>query len=431
MDPVTPLFVGLQIGVSLYNQSQNSELTARIKEEQRKAKLDEIKNIQRRDMERFQRLCQLQEEMEVAAHVHRIEKIQQDFLNTFGKMAHKENLDSHYHLNVSPYVIQRSIIPLTVSDLKNTRQELFCILTASNDETFNKNVLPYLDEAICDVISKYWNESSNHTLCYYQNLWDSESNPFSNEDIENIKSLINTPTVSISPWFHKKGSKQHLILKINAWGVGNEDSLTCEIDTGVCFENLPNKFSTQELSELVERILPYAVCSVGQIADVYYWVTSYLPPLLPYLIGNGFIKVSKELTDEYALAYSQFYKHLVIGTSKEDESMDSTLAEVTEINQYNFPERSLSCLRSIIALTAKSSLTSEMITASVLSFYHAKTDGIVATVNELDASLLQSQDVSYVLTLINYAKSTDNYSLSKDLTEVVKKYVSSWRYTTS
>lgn len=431
MDPVTPLFVGLQIGVSLYNQSQNSELTARIKEEQRKAKLDEIKNNQCRDMERFQRLCQLQEEMEVAAHVHRIEKIQQDFLNIFGKMAHKENLDSHYHLNVSPYVIQRSIIPLTVSDLKNTRQELFCILTASNDETFNKNVLPYLDETICDMISKYWNESSNHTLCYYQNLWDSESNPFSNEDIENIKSLINTPTVSISPWFHKKGSKQHLILKINAWGVGNEDSLACEIDTGVCFESLPNKFSTQELSELVERILPYAVCSVGQIADVYYWVTSYLPPLLPYLIGNSFIKVSKELTDEYALAYSQFYKHLVIGTSKEDESMDSTLAEVTEINQYNFPERSLSCLRSIIALTAKSSLTSEMITASVLSFYHAKTDGIVATVNELDASLLQSQDVSYVLTLINYAKSTDNYSLSKDLTEVVKKYVSSWRYTTS
>ena len=237
MDPITLLFVGLQIGVSLYNQSRNSELTARIKEEQRKAKLDEIKNNQRRDMERFQRLCQLQEEMEVAAHVHRIEKIQQDFLNTFGKMAHKENLDSHYHLNVSPYVIQRSIIPLTVSDLKNTRQELFCILTASNDETFNKNVLPYLDEAICDVISKYWNESCNHTLCYYQNLWDSESNTFSNEDVENIRSLINTPTVSVSPWFQKKGDKPNLILKISVWGVGNENSLSCEIDTGICFDN--------------------------------------------------------------------------------------------------------------------------------------------------------------------------------------------------
>lgn len=431
MDPITLLFVGLQIGVSLYNQSRNSELTARIKEEQRKAKLDEIKNNQRRDMERFQRLCQLQEEMEVAAHVHRIEKIQQDFLNTFGKMAHKENLDSHYHLNVSPYVIQRSIIPLTVSDLKNTRQELFCILTASNDETFNKNVLPYLDEAICDVISKYWNESCNHTLCYYQNLWDSESNTFSNEDVENIRSLINTPTVSVSPWFQKKGDKPNLILKISVWGVGNENSLSCEIDTGICFDTLPSKYSIQEISEFVERILPYTVCSVGHIADVYYWVTNYLPPHLPYLIGNGYIKVSKELTNEYTQAYSQFYKHLVIGTSNEDESIDRTLAEVTEINQYTFPERSLACLRSIIALTAKSSLTSEMIIGSVLSFYHAKTDGIVATVNQLDASLLQSQDVSYVLTLIDYAKSTDNYSLSKDLTEVVKRYVSSWRYTIS
>lgn len=431
MDPITLLFVGLQIGVSLYNQSRNSELTARIKEEQRKAKLDEIKNNHRRDMERFQRLCQLQEVMEVAAHVHRIEKIQQDFLNTFGKMAHKENLDSHYHLNVSPYVIQRSIIPLTVSDLKNTRQELFCILTASNDETFNKNVLPYLDEVICDMISKYWNECSNHTICYYQNLWDSESNTFSNEDVENIKSLINTPTVSVSPWFQKKGDKHILILKLSAWGVGNENSLSCEIDTGICFDTLPSKYSIQEISEFVEQILPYTVCSVGQIADVYYWVTNYLPPHLPYLIGNGYIKVSKELSDEYAQAYSQFYKHLVIGTSNEDESIDRTLAEVTEINQYTFPERSLACLRSIFALTAKSSLTSEMIIGSVLSFYHAKTDGIVATVNQMDASLLQSQDVSYVLTLIDYAKSTDNYSLSKDLTDVVKRYVSSWRYTIS
>lgn len=431
MDPVTLIFVGLQIGVSLYNQSRNSELTARIKEEQRKAKRDEIKNNQRRDMERFQRLCHLQEEMEVAAHVHRIEKIQQDFLNTFWKMAHKENLDSHYHLNVSPYVIQRSIIPLTASDLQNTRQELFCILTASNDEAFNKNVLPYLDEAICDVISKHWNESSNHTLCYYQNLWDSESNLFSNEDVENIKSLINTPTLSVSPWFQKEGDNHLLILKLSAWGVGNEDSLYCEIDTGISIDTLHNKYSIQEIYEIIERILPYVVCSIGHIADVYYWVTSYLPPQLPYLIGNCHIKVPDKLRDEYAQVYSQFYTHLVLGVPDKDENFDRTLADVAEINQYISPERSLACLNSIIALTAKSSLTSEMIKGSLLSFYHAKTDGIVEVINQLDASLLQCQDINYVLTLIEYAKATENSLLAKDLTEVVKRYVTSWRYAIS
>ena len=427
MDPITLLFVGLQIGVSLYNQSRNSELTALIKEEQRKAKLDEIKNNQRRDMERFQHLCQLQEEMEVAAHVHRIEKIQQDFLNTFGKMAHKENLDSHYHLNVSPYVIQRSIIPLTISDLKNTRQELFCILTVSNDETFNKNVLPYLDEAICDVISKYWNESCNHTLCYYQNLWDSESNTFSNEDVENIKSLINTPTVSVSPWFQKKGDKHNLILKISVWGVGNENSLFCETDTGICFDTLPSKYSIQEISEFVERILPYTVCSVGQIADVYYWVTNYLPPHLPYLIGNGYIKVSKKLTDEYTQAYSQFYKHLVIGTSNEDESIDRTLAEVTEINQYTFPERSLACLNSIIALTAKSPLTSEMIKGSMLSFYRARTDKTPSSIDSIDASLIKKQDIMYVKMLIELTQQAEDHELKRELSELIYKYITSWR----
>lgn len=427
MDPVTLLFVGLQIGVSLYNQSRNSELAARIKEEQRKAKLDEIKNNQRRDMERFHRLCQLQEEMEETAHVHRIEKIQQDFLNTFGKMAHKENLDSHYHLNVSPYVIQRSLIPLSSSDLKNTRQELFCILTASNDEAFNKSVLPYMDDAICDLISRYWNESSNHTICYYQNLWDSESNLFSNEDVENIKSLINTPTISVSPWFQKIGVKHHLILKISAWGVGSEDSLSCEIDTGVSFDTLPNKYSLKEISEIIDWILPYAVCSVGQIADVYYWVTKSLPPQLPYLIGKDHIQVSKELKSEYAKVYSQFYKHLVIGIPNEGESLDSTLVEVAKTNQYIYPERSLSCLESIIILTAKSGLTSEMITSSALSFYQAKTDEKVTIVNRINASLLQSQDIDYVLTLIEYAKSINDILLIKDLSEIVKRYVSSWR----
>lgn len=427
MDPLTLSFVGLQIGVSLYNQSRNSELTACIKEEQRKSKLDEIKNNQRRDMERFQRLSQLQEEMEVTAQVHRIEKIQQDFLNTFDKMAHKENLDSHYHLNVSPYVIQRSLIPLKFSDLLNTRHELFCILTASNDPAFNKNVLPYIDEAICDVISKHWNESSNHTLCYYQNLWDSESNLFSNEDVENIKSLINTPTVSVSPWFQIKGDSHNLILKISAWGVGNEDSVYCEIDTGISFDTLLNRYSFQEISEIVEQILPYVVCSIGHIADVYYWVTSYLPPQLPYIIGNCHIKISKKLRDEYAQVYSQFYTHLVIGVPIKSMNFDRTLAEVAEINQFTFPERSLACLNSILALTAKSSFTSEMIKDSMLSFYHAKTDEIAEVVDQIDASLLKYEDVSYVLTLIEYAKSIDNALLVKDLTEIVTRYVSSWR----
>lgn len=426
MDPWTLTFVGFQVAVSLYNQSQNRDLTARIKNEQRSAKLDEIKNNQRRDMERFLRLCKLQEEMENAAHVHRIEKIQQDFLQTFNKMAHKENLDCHYHLNVSPYVIQRSLIPLNASDLHNTRHELFCILTASNSETFNKNVLPYLDEAICDVISKHWNESSNHTLCYYQNLWDSESNLFSNEDVENIKSLINTPSVSVSPWFQNKGDRHNLILKISAWGVGNEDSLYCEIDTGISFDTLPNTYSFQEISKIVEQIVPYVVCSVGHIADVYYWVTSYLPPQLPYLIGNCHIKVSEKLRYEYTQVYSKFYTHLVIGVPVKGMNFDSTLSDVAEINQYTFPERSLACLNSILALTAKSRFTSQMIKDSLLSFYHAKTDKNVATADKVDASLLNYEDISYVLTLIEYAKECNDKDLTRDITSIVKRRIITW-----
>jgi hypothetical protein len=431
MDPFTLGFVAFQVGVSLINQWQNSELTAQIKEEQRKAKLDEIRNSQRRDMERFKRNCQLQEEFEAQAHLDKIKKYKQDFLNSLIKMAHKENLDNHYRLNVSPYVIQRSLIPTTEEDLNNTRQEIFCILTGSNNEIFNKQVLPYIDESICDLISRFWNESSNHTICYYQNLWDSEANLFSNEDIENMKSLINTPTVSISPLFLNRKEGFQLVLKISAWGMGEQESISCEIETGVKFESLPNKYSLIEISEMINQITPQAICAIGQLADVFYWVNYYQPPLLPILLGKEKIKVSSTLASQYALGYSDFYKRLVIGNNNEIRKSYSLVADIAEINQYSHPERSLICLKSIMSLTDRYGATSEIIEHSMLSLFSARTDENPESLIKVDSSLLHRQDIDYILKLIEYAKTIDDSRLIKELSEIVKRYVSSWRYTIS
>lgn len=426
MDPVT-LGITFQVVVSLFNQWKNYEQTAKIKEEQRKAKLEEVKNNQRRDMERFKRSCQLQEELEEKLHLSKIEKYKQDFLNSLIKMAHKENLDNHYHLNVSPYVIQRSLIPLTTEDLSNTRQELFCILTGSNNEIFNRQVLPYIDEEICDKISKFWNESSNHTICYYQNLWDLEANLFSSEDVENIKSLINTPTVSVSPLFHKDNDGFHLALKVGAWGMGNDESFSCELTTAVRFEELPLKYSHKEVTEIVNQITPEAICAIGQLADVFYWVNYHLSPLLPTLISKEKIAVPRVLANRYATVYSDFYKSIVIGNDDRTRSRNALLADIADINLYNYPERSLACLKSILALTGKSEATSELIEGSVVSFYRARTDENPGSLGQMDASLLQSQDITYIQTLLEYAKAMNNKPLIKELSEIIKRYVSSWR----
>lgn len=431
MDPFTLGFVALQVGVSLFNQWKNSELTTRIKEEQRKAKLDEIKNNQRRDMERFMRNCQLQEEFEAQSHINKMQKYRQDFLNSLIKMAHKENLDNHYHLNVSPYVIQRSLIPLTTEDLKNTRQELFCILTGSNNKIFNEQVLPYLDESICDLISKYWNESSNHTICYYQNLWDSKDSLFSNEDVENMKSLINTPTISLSPLFQKDNEGFQLVIKVSAWGMGNQDSISCELPTEVRFQSLPNKYSLSEISEVIDNVIHQAICAIGQLADVFYWVNYYQAPLLPMLIGMNKIQVPDDLAIQYALAYSDFYKNLVIGNNIETRELSPVLADSAEINQYYHPERSLTCLKSIMALTGKSDTTSEIIERTMLSFCSAWTDEQPKSLAQIDSSLLHYQNINLILKLIEYAKSIDNSQQVKELLEIIRGYVMSWRYSVS
>jgi len=44
---------------------------------------------------------------------------------------------------------------------------------------------------------------------------------------------------------------------------------------------------------------------------------------------------------------------------------------------------------------------------------------------------LNKQDINYVLTLIEYTKSIDNSQLINELSEIVKRYVLSWRYNVS
>jgi hypothetical protein len=246
-----------------------------------------------------------------------------------------------------------------------------------------------------------------------------------------MKSLINTPTVSISPLFLNRKEGFQLVLKISAWGMGEQESISCEIETGVKFESLPNKYSLIEISEMINQITPQAICAIGQLADVFYWVNYYQPPLLPILLGKEKIKVSSTLASQYALGYSDFYKRLVIGNNNEIRKSYSLVADIAEINQYSHPERSLICLKSIMSLTDRYGATSEIIEHSMLSLFSARTDENPESLIKVDSSLLHRQDIDYILKLIEYAKTIDDSRLIKELSEIVKRYVSSWRYTIS
>lgn len=431
IDPFTLIAVAAQIGVSIYNQHQNREITERIKREQREAKLAELQNNQRRDMERFQRSCQLQEQMESDTHRYKIETLKQDFINSFEKMIHKDNLETNYRLNISPYIIQRSVIPMTVENIEDTRQELFCVLTGSNDTNFNRDVLPYLDETICDILSKFWNESSNHTICYYQNVWDLSTGPVSNEDVENMKSLIPTPTVTLTPFFLNGESEHMLILKINVWRVGNMNKIAIDVETDIKFEKLPNKYTLDEINKIVDNVATYAVCSIGQISDVFYWTNFYQPPILPYLLGKNLLSVPEDIKHQYVTIYSNLYNQLAIGKNnvEKDEKSEAlqVAQDVMEINMYNHPERSLGFLRNLLMISNNTSISEGAIRDSMLSFYRAKTDNSAKTLEDVDASIIINADVDYLSEYIKLAKQVNATNLVAELTNILKQKITSWR----
>lgn len=430
MDPVTIAVILAQIGVSFYNQGKNRETAESIKKEQRKAKENEIRNSQRRDMEKFLRSCELQERMELDAHQYKVKSIRQGFMNSFEKMIHKDNLDKHYRLNVSPYIIQRSVIPQTEAEIDNVRQELFCILTGSNDANFNTKVLPYIDESIGSVVSKFWNETSNHTICYYQNMWNINSDTFSEEDIENLRVLIPTPTVAVTPLFSKCESGIKLTLQINVWGAGNGEALRqFEIDPGINFEQLPNNYTKEERNSIVEFVTAYAVCAIGQIADVFYWTNFYQSPLLPSLLAKDFIEIPETAKKQYAEIYSQMYNQLVLGSLSDDvcdfESLQ-LVEDIVEINQYNHPERNIAFLNNIFILPETKPFSSELITDSLLSFYRSRTGLNAHAIEDINAALIKNEDVVYLSQFIQQAKQCKTDKVTKQLIKILHDKIISW-----
>jgi hypothetical protein len=431
MEPIsTATAIALQIGVSLINQWFNKDLTEKIKEEQRRAKENELLNNQRRDEERFRHSCELQERMELDGHLYKIKTIKNNFLNSFETMIHKENLENSFRLNVSPYIIQRSVIPLSTENIGDIRQDLFCILTSSNNSIFNRDVFPFLDEEVSGFISKYWNEASNHTVCYYQNLWDLSASSFSNEDIENVKSLITTPTIALTPYFTNEDDGFHLTLKVNAWGLGFSDTKILSIPSRVTFKVMPNKYTLQDIEDIFKGFVPLLDCTIGHLADVFYWSNFYQPPLLPKLIGENYIRISDELMEMYISMYHCLYKTLAIGqcdeaVTKTEEMQNAN--EIVRINLYNFPERSVSFLKRFMILSQNSSLSSEVLRESVLGLYRVKTDSNVRVLEEIDASRFSTEDFNVINQYICLAKEYGDKKLLKDFSEIIRRKVISWR----
>ena len=403
----------VQVGVSYYNQKRNRENTERIRQIQRKAKQASQENSLRRDYERFLRSCQFQIEMENESRKERFAGLNQEFLNSFKKMAHNATLASHYPLRISPYIIQKSVVPSVEERLEYTREEILCILTNSNEQTFNTDVLPYIDEMLCRSIAQHWNKGSMHNVCYYQGIWDSKKT-FYDEDIDNIKAVICSPTLTISPFF----IKEQLYFKIHLWGMGCSDNAM--IDTGVNIKSL----LSNEIDETLSLLKPTLLCAIGLMVDFFYWTTNYQAPLLPLLLSNGTIQISSEMKNEMIVSYDTLYKSLALGQVAEDNTLITTdkrqaLENSSELNMFNFPNRCIGFLKSCIALMGASDTSNTLIEQTMLALYKANTGEFQKSLQEINVGLLNYDDMELVTMLIKIANKSGNTIIAERLTTLI------------
>lgn len=449
MDPLTGIALGVKLVESIYTNWKNREQAAELKKAQRAAKREEILNNQRRDLDKFQRSCKFQEEMEQKNHIEKIQSIADNFLKSIELMFQKDNLDSHYILNVSPYVLQRSLIPLSVKDiflpdaqfkelygkdiskesLYTVREKLLCILSGSNNSVFNRDVLPYLDDAICEVLSKHWNERSNHTIVYYEDMWNCDKGSYSHEKLENLRSSIPNATLVVTPFFKPYEVGQRLVLKLNMWISKQGEISEAEIPTKLFFETIPGTYSLKEIKDIVSTFTTEAICAIGQMTDLFYWATEHKPPMLPYLLGKGVIEAEQSIKNRIISDYSQWYRSLAIrkSISESTGNQDSLLiSDIIEINQYNHPERSVSFLDSLIKLSKSSQISSSLVKESVSAFYLAKTDLEEYNLNNINAAYIQKEDAAILLKLIELADECNDKKLAREITGIVKRKITTW-----
>ena len=422
----TLITLAVQAGVSLYNQRKNKENLAEIKKMQQDAKIAAQKHNLERDHNKFIRSCELQTKIEEESHAERLKNLNQELLNSFEKLAHNANLNSHYPLTISPYVIGHSVIPISGSELSHSRQEIFCVLTNSNDKTFNKEVIPYLDNTLSNLIASFWNQGSMHTMCYFSNSWK-ENIVFCDEDIDNLKSSIVTPTITITPYFEKDNNGYNISIKVHMWGIGSE--LSAVIPSGIHFDSIPLKYSTSGINDIVVGLSTSMICIAAQNIDVYYWSIYHQVPLLPSLITEKHIKLSDDMRKEYNNNYIGIYNAFVLGEGNDLEIAKqdiSKLKDIAIINQCNFPENNLKFLNDLSTLLEESNITKPIIQDSFVSLYESTTGEKFSSFGSVRVDLLQKRDIDLIRSLIAIAKKTNNFSLCRELSNVVKKKIQFW-----
>ena len=101
------------------------------------------------------------------------------------------------------------------------------------------------------------------------------------------------------------------------------------------------------------------------------------------------------------------------------------LQDVAEINQYNFPQRSMSFLYSMTEMLKNIPDTSvELIKKTLFSLYKARTGESIQSLSEIDVKLLMREDFDIISEMINMTECCNNDQFLQELIDVIRRKIS-------
>ena len=405
VDPLSLALMAVNVGASVFNNWRNNKQSHKLQEKQQEfAHAAAERNKQRM----WQLMLEGQElalEMERETHENRLEDIRNDFDRILHRIAYIEAIKT-WPLKVLPIVMKnQSLGSLTSAADENIA--MHCILTPSNCTSFNKHILPAIEEKLADFCNLHWSTLSSHPILFYSGAWKTGTTPTGVEVSQLKTNLSNLPTLLITPFFKPEGG---IVFQINAWGIGVEleTEIECADFSYAESYKLSIDYQTEEdiKERTIEEFVPYLQCLIGYIADQYFWTNHNESPLLPTLLA---MKVVNTDGMQYlTTASEERYSNLLDVCVEESQAMPFT------------PEKMLSLLEGSASLWDETTRKDKLEEIFIANAQWRSENGVSSMSEALSCEFYSKEDLPFLRKFIELYQYCDYKDELSNLLEVLE-----------
>lgn len=401
VDPLSIALMAVNVGASVFNNWRNNKQSHKLQEKQQEFARAAAERNKQRMWQLMREGQELALEMERETHENRLEDIRNDFDRILHRLAYAQAINS-WPLKVLPIVMKNQ----SLGSLTSTADEniaMHCILTPSNCASFNKYILPIIEEKLADFCNLHWSTLSSHPILFYSGAWKTGTIPTGVEVSQLKTNLNNLPTLLITPFFEPEGG---ITFQINAWGIGIELDTEIECADFSYAESYKSGIDYQTEEDIKERTIeefvPYLQCLIGYIADQYFWTNHNEPPLLPTLLAIHV--VNTDGMPYLNVASEERYNNLLDVCVKESQAMPFT------------PDKMLSLLEGSSALWDEETKTRKL--EDIIVLYCSNFNNKIHNINQINHYNWMLPDINFLRKLLKHLP--DEFEFGEFLREHLK-----------